>query len=384
MIFIEIFVTGVCMKSIKLLFLLCFSFPLYADTSLDFLKELTAISAVSGYEKPVRDAIKNKWQSYFSTIKVDGIGNVIAQNESKSTFKVLLMAHMDEIGFMVESITPEGYLTLIPIGGLSDAIIYAHRWEINSNHGKLYGYSGMDSPHLLTEPEKLKLPSTNSIFLDMGAQSAQQAKEMGARVGAAVTPSIQWTQLGPQRFLTKALDDRAGLAIITDVASRTAHANSQLVAAATVQEEIGLRGASVVYTNTKPDVVINIEVGIADDYPHLISKRKGRISLGKGPTLFVYDKSMIPHQELLAWIDKLAEQHHIPIQYEVETGYGQDGAKLQMSGEGAPVINIGLPIRYAHQEGGVFDKEDYDNTVKLVELIVNHLNQEEVKQIIKG
>ena len=149
---------------------------------------------------------------------------------------------------------------------------------------------------------------------------------------------------------------------------------NQLFAAATVQEEIGLRGASTVFHTTHPDIAINVEVGIADDYPALLAERKGRIALGKGPALFVYDKSMIPHQELLNWILALAKTNNIPIQLESELGYGEDGSKVQGSGAGVPTINIGIPIRYAHQQAGVFDQRDYEQTIKLVSLIVSNLD----------
>ncbi|KTD58141.1 M42 family metallopeptidase [Legionella shakespearei] len=364
------------MKKIGIILASLLAFSVHADSSLDFLKQLTLLPGASGDEKAVREVMKTRWQAAGAKVAVDGIGNLIASPANPGQGpKVLLMAHMDEIGYMVESITPEGFLKVLPIGGVYPSVSYAHRWQINTPKGIVVAYSGMDSPHQLSDAEKAILPPADqSIFLDVGAKDKQEAEALGLRNGLFVTPEPAWAAMGASRYLAKALDDRAGLAVITDVLeSKKAHPN-QLFLAATVQEEIGLRGAGTVYPSIKPDVVINVEVGIADDYPQVISKRKGRISLGKGPGLFVYDKSMIPHQGLLNWIIKLAHDNNIPLQLEIEPGYGEDGAKLQASGAGIPVINIGMPIRYAHQEGGIFDKADYENTIKLVQLIVSQLN----------
>ncbi|KTC81020.1 endo-1,4-beta-glucanase [Legionella cherrii] len=352
------------------------------------LVKLTDLAGASGFEKSVRDLVKQQWQQSMSNLTVDGMGNLIGQyKEDQKGPHVLLMAHMDEVGYMVESITPDGFLKIIPLGGIPASVIFAQRWTVSTPNGPILAYSGMDSTHLLEEAKKNNLPAANAVFLDIGAESKEQAEtKFMVRPGLQVTPASQFSPLSENRFLAKALDDRLGLALIGDVLDSIKNKDrpNQLYAAATVQEEVGLRGASTVYQSTHPDITINVEVGIADDYPALVAKRKGRIALGKGPTLFVYDRSMIPHQELLNWILDLAKNNNIQVQLESEVGYGQDGSKVQGSGSGVPSINIGVPIRYAHQQAGVFDKRDYDQAVKLVGLIVTHLNQKVVDKIKEG
>lgn len=352
------------------------------------LVKLTDLAGASGFEKSVRDVVKQQWQQSMSNLTVDGMGNLIGQyKEDQKGPNVLLMAHMDEVGYMVESITPDGFLKIIPLGGIPASVIFAQRWMVSTPNGPILAYSGMDSTHLLEEAKKNNLPAANAVFLDIGAESKEQAEtKFNVRPGLQVTPASQFSPLSENRFLAKALDDRLGLALIGDVLDsiKNKDRQNQLYAAATVQEEVGLRGASTVYQSTHPDITINVEVGIADDYPALVAKRKGRIALGKGPTLFVYDRSMIPHQELLNWILDLAKNNNIQVQLESEVGYGQDGSKVQGSGSGVPSINIGVPIRYAHQQAGVFDKRDYDQAVKLVGLIVTHLNQNIVDKIKEG
>lgn len=352
------------------------------------LAKLTDLAGASGFEKSVRDVVKLQWQQSMSRVTVDGMGNLIGvYKENAKGPNVLLMAHMDEVGYMVESITPDGFLKIIPLGGIPASVIFAQRWTVSTPKGPILAYSGMDSTHLIEEPKKNKLPAVNAVFLDIGAETKEQAEtQFNVRPGLQVTPASQFSPLSENRYLAKALDDRLGLALIGDVLESINNQQqpNQLFTAATVQEEVGLRGASTVFNSTHPDVTINVEVGIADDYPALIAVRKGKIALGKGPTLFVYDRSMIPHQELLSWILDLAKKNNIQVQLESEIGYGQDGSKVQGSGSGVPSINIGVPIRYAHQQAGVFDKRDYDQAVKLISLIVTHLNQNVVDQIKAG
>lgn len=360
-----------------------------AVAPMPLLAKLTNTPGVSGYEKPVRTLLKTQWNSDNGQVHVDGMGNLIGKFSSSAKGpKLLLMAHMDETGFMVESITSEGFLKVVPLGGIANAVVYAQRWHIAGDNRVVTGYSGMDSPHLLDEKMKMSgSPVYNSLFLDIGALDKEDAiNHFGMRPGLAVSPVSEFTQLSETRFLAKALDDRIGLAAISEVLEQAKRHQPgyQLFAAATVQEEVGLRGASTVYQATRPDVTINVEVGIADDYPSLMAERKNSVLLGKGPSLFVYDRTMIPNQELLNWVRSLARKNNIPVQLEVESGYGQDGSKLQMSGKGVPVINIGIPVRYAHQHAGVFDKRDYNNAVRLLTLIIENFNQDVANQIKNG
>lgn len=357
--------------------------PAHADMA--FLASLTNAAGASGFEKPVRSLIQAHWQGLMSQLTVDGIGNLIGQFKGNNQGpRVLFMAHLDETGFMVESVTADGFLKVVPLGGIANSVMYAQRWTVSTPKGPVLAYSGMDSPHLLGEKKTACAPDSNALFLDIGAESKEQAEQQFAvRPGLAITPVSEFSQLSPKRFLAKALDDRTGLASISDALDKLkpGEQSNQLYVAATVQEEIGLRGAGTVYESTHPDVVINVEIGVADDYPTLLAERKGRIALGKGPTLFVYDRSMIPDQALLEWIIGLANKNHIPLQLEIEAGYAEDGSRLQAAGKGIPTVNIGIPVRYAHQHGGVFDKQDYDQAVNLLHLIAINLNQDELAKI---
>jgi putative aminopeptidase FrvX len=187
----------------------------------------------------------------------------------------------------------------------------------------------MKSGHILRPDERDRMIPLQNMFVDVGASSRAEAEGMGLRAGLPVAYATKFEILnGTRRYLAKAFDDRGGLAVITEALRRLqgrAHPNNVLVAA-TVQEEIGLRGASVVTASTSPDIVINLEIGIASDFPLLTSKALSQEELGKGAGIFVFDGSMIPNNQYIEWILKLADENTIPVQLESVTGYGEDAA----------------------------------------------------------
>jgi putative aminopeptidase FrvX len=358
------------------------------DADLQNIAQLSEIAAISGFEKPVRLWLKEHWQPYTRDFKSDGMGNIITgHSNNQQGPRLLLMSHMDEVGLMVDSITDDGFIRVQAIGGIYGPVTFAQRWHIQTPSGVVTGYSGFDAPHLLKDDYKTKTPDFSQLFIDIGATSKQQAEQQfGIRPGLAIAPASKFTKLSDRRYLAKALDDRIGLDAITDTLKNVSprHQPNQLFAAATVQEEVGMRGASTIYASTQADVAINVEIGLADDYPEVSAKRKNHIKLGAGPTLFVYDRSMIPNQALVEWVIALARKNNIPLQLELESGYGEDGARIQTSGKGVPVINLGIPMRYAHQQAGVFDIQDYRQLVKLLGLIVANFNQDVMLQLEKA
>ncbi|MCC5791890.1 MAG: M42 family metallopeptidase [Legionellaceae bacterium] len=358
-------------------------FAFAATTSMPVLEELSTLPGAPGFEKPVREYLVQQWQPYLSEWHQDGMGNILARHKhNQQGPHLLLMAHMDEVGLMIETITEEGFLKAIPLGAIANTVLFAQRWQIISDKGVVEAYSGVDSPQLVPDSHA-QPPDKAALFLDIGAISKQQAEQQfGMRPGLPVTPKSTFVALSDRRFMGKALDDRIGLAAITDALKLLRHQQpNQLYVAATVQEELGMRGATTVYEGSKADIVINVKVGLADDYPRWGAERKNQIRLGGGPTLLLYDRSMIPNQELVHWVMALARKNQIPLQLEIETAYEQDGAKLQTSGTGVPALNLGIPVRYGHQQAGVFDKKDYDQLVKLLVLIIENLGPDAYKQI---
>ena len=356
-----------------------------ADETERLLEELTNAHGVSGFEGPVRDILRREWKDLLTDLHTDGIGNLIGSLRGSSDGpRVLLMAHMDEVGFLVRHIDENGYLYIHNVGGYFDQSVLTQRLSILTARGEVLGYTGMKSGHILRPEERDRMIPLQNMFVDVGAKSRAEAEAMGLRPGLPVAYSTKFEVLnGTRRYLAKAWDDRVGLAVITEALRQLrsrSHPNN-LQVAATVQEEIGLRGASVITATTSPDIVINLEIGIASDFPLLTSKALSQEELGKGAGIFVFDGSMIPNNNYVEWILRLADENTIPVQFESVTGYGEDAAMIQKSARGVPAVNIGIPTRYGHSQSGVIDRADYDHTVALVVKMIEHLTAAEVASL---
>jgi len=356
-----------------------------ADETERLLEELTNAHGVSGFEGPVRDILRREWKDLLTDLHTDGIGNLIGSLRGSSDGpRVLLMAHMDEVGFLVRHIDENGYLYIHNVGGYFDQSVLTQRLSILTARGEVLGYTGMKSGHILRPEERDRMIPLQNMFVDVGAKSRAEAEAMGLRPGLPVAYATKFEVLnGTRRYLAKAWDDRVGLAVITEALRQLrsrSHPNN-LQVAATVQEEIGLRGASVVTATTSPDIVINLEIGIASDFPLLTSKALSQEELGKGAGIFVFDGSMIPNNNYVEWILRLADENTIPVQFESVTGYGEDAAMIQKSARGVPAVNIGIPTRYGHSQSGVIDRADYDHTVALVVKMIEHLTAAEVASL---
>jgi putative aminopeptidase FrvX len=356
------------------------------DAVVRLLAELTNAHGAPGFEGPVRTILRREWQGLVSDLRTDGLGNLLGTVAGGSAEpRVLLMAHMDEVGFLVRHIDDNGFIYFNPVGGYFDQSVLTQRMAILTPRGRVIGYTGMKSGHILRPSERTQMVPLENMFIDIGAASRQEAMEtFGVRPGLPIVYHTEFEVLnGTSRYLAKAWDDRVGLAVITEALKKlkgSSHPNT-LQVAATVQEEIGLRGAAVVQESTKPDIVINLEIGIASDFPLMTAPTLSQEKLGHGPSVFVFDNSMIPNHNFVEWIVKTAREGQIPLQFESVSGYGEDGAELQKSAAGIPAVNIGIPTRYGHSQSGVIDRADFDNAVRLIVRMVERLSAFEVKAI---
>ena len=355
------------------------------DATVDLLAELTNAHGVVGFEGEVRDILRREWRGLLTDLRTDGVGNLLGTLKGQSESpRVLLMAHLDEVGFLVRYIDEDGFIYFNNVGGYFSQSVLTQRLSILTPNGQVLGYTGMKSGHILPRANRMTMVPLEDMFIAVGARSREEVERMGIRPGLPITYATDFQVLnGTSRYLARAWDDRVGLGVITEVLrllKNRSHPNN-LQVAATVQEEIGLRGASVVQASTRPDIVINLEIGIASDFPLLTSPTLSQEALGKGPGIFVFDGSMIPNNKYVDWIIRLAKENNIPFQFESVTGYGQDASMLQKSAQGIPAVNIGVPTRYGHSQSGVIDRADYDNTVKLMVAMIEKLSASEVEAI---
>jgi putative aminopeptidase FrvX len=356
------------------------------DATVRLLQELTNANAAPGFEGPVRTILKREWQGTLKDLRTDGIGNLLGSLPGTGAApRVLVMAHMDEVGFMVRAIDANGFVFFHPIGTNIDQAVLTQRFTIMTARGPVVGYTGMKSPHIVPAEERNSMVQVADMFLDLGVKSRDEAEKLGVRPGLPMTYRTEFEVLngGTNRYLAKAFDDRVGLAIITQALQQfqTVPHPNLLQVAATVQEELGSRGAQVIYDQTKPDIVINLEIGVAGDFPLRVSPKLSQEGLGRGATVFIFQGDMIPNNKYVEWVTRLAKAENIPIQYSAVSTYGQDGSALQRAGSSMPVINIGVPTRYAHSQSGVIDRADYDAALKLVVKMIQQLSAAEVKAI---
>jgi len=346
-----------------------------------FLKVITEAHGVPGYETEIR-ALMREYLAPLGELEQDKIGSVICRQGEQGP-RVMLAGHMDEIGFMVHHITKEGYLKFLPLGGWWDQVLLGHRVIIKTRQGDLTGVVGAKPIHLLPADERKKVVEKRDMVIDIGASSAKEVKAAGVRVGDPVIPKSEFEILANGKtYLSKAFDDRIGCALVVEAMRHFAeneHPN-QLFGVATVQEEVGIRGATTSVWLVEPDVAIVLESDIAGDVPG-IEPEQSDVKLGKGPSVLVYDGSMIPNIPLRDLVIDTAAELDIPLQTSSIQAGGTDAGAIHKHRTGVPSVVIGVPARHIHSHSGIIHRDDYDNAVKLLVAVIAKLDAEMVASL---
>jgi endoglucanase len=346
------------------------------DRTEQFLKELTEMPGVPGYENQVR-ALLHRYLEPVATIEQDRIGSIIGKRVGQEESpRVMLVGHMDEIGFMVRHITKEGAIKFQPLGGWWDQVLLCQRVTIKTSKGDVIGVIGAKPPHLLPQDERDKLVKKKDMYIDIGATSAEEAAEAGVRVGDPIIPVSEFTVLvNPKTYMAKAFDDRVGCALAVQVLELLAedeHPNT-VYAVGTVMEEVGLRGAKTTAHVIIPDVAMILEVDICGDVPG-IEEEESAVKLGAGPTVSFYDARMIPNLKLRDLVIATAEELGIPLQFSAMPGGATDGGMIHLHNEGVPSVVIGVPTRHIHGHAAILHRDDYDRALDLVAAVVKRLD----------
>ena len=351
------------------------------------LKDLSTAFGPPGFEDPVRAIMRRKLTPLSDSIETDGIGSLIARrNGLAETPKIMLSSHMDEVGLMVRYITDDGYLKFQTLGGWLDQALINQRWSIMTVGGLIRGITGIKSPHVMSADERDRPFKKESMFIDIGASSKEDAEQrLGVKPGDPIAPDSSFERINDgDMLLGKCWDDRVGLAVMVKVMEKLdgEPAPGTVYAVSTVQEEIGLRGARTSSYKVAPDAGINLESGIAGDYPG-ISQDEAQERIGEGPAIFLHDSSMLPNLKLRDLAIDVAKENGIPLQFNVLSGYGEDGAEIQKSHGGVPTINITVPTRYLHSHNSLISRNDFGKTVDLVTALVRRLDVDTVKSLSK-
>ena len=346
------------------------------DFTIKLLKELTETPGVPGYEAPIRSTIR-KYLENLGELSQDKVGSVICKKTGSSDQpRIMLAGHMDEIGFMVKQITPEGFLKFLPLGGWFDQVLLGQRVIVQTKNGNVVGVIGARPPHLLSPEEREKVVKRKDMYIDIGASSKEEVEKTGIRLGDPVYPRADFVELsGGSAYLSKAFDDRVGTALIVSTLQelqQQAHPNT-VYGVATVMEEVGIRGATTSVRAVDPDVAIVLESDIAGDVPG-IKPEESSIKLGQGPTVLLYDARMIPNLLFKDLVLNTAEELEIPVQLSAIEGGATDGAAIHLHGTGVPTIVIAVAARHIHSHSSIIHRKDYDYAVKLLTALILKLD----------
>jgi len=340
------------------------------------LRELTEAFGPSGFETESANIMVREL-THAGKVARDGLGSVVCKVGGGSERpRIMVSAHMDEVGFMVKSITPEGYVRFLPIGGWSPRVLLGQRVLVRTRKGDFPGVIGSKPPHELTEDEKKQLPDIDKMFIDFGCAEGFNVKtRLGVRLGDPIVPVSPFVEMGRNLMMAKAWDDRGGCGIVIETARALKgkkHPNTVFFVGS-VQEEVGCRGARTAAEVVQPDVALALDVSLSYEHPDKANKNVAE-RLGNGAAILVHDNSMIPNTRLRDWVIDLAEKKRIKYHLTTVRG-GYDTGAIHTHRSGVPSLAIGWPTRYIHSHTGIVSAADIDAAVKLLTAVIENLDE---------
>ncbi|SKA79297.1 endoglucanase [Clostridium sp. USBA 49] len=326
------------------------------------LEKLSNAAGPSGYEGNVRNIIKEEVKKYVDEVKVDNMGNIIAHKKGNknSKNKVIIDAHMDEVGFIITGYNEDGTLKFYSLGGISGNILPSKVVLIGDN--KIPGVIGFKPIHLQSSEERKKAVSYSDCCIDIGSKSKEETEKL-IEIGEFAVFDTEFSEFGNGLYKGKAFDDRIGCAVLIEALKENYECD--IYGVFNVQEEVGERGAFVSAFNIKADIGIVLEGTICADMPNVL-KHLRATEIGKGPAISIMDKTSIFNNDIAMEIMKVCDEKKIPYQKRRAIAGGNDAYAIQSSGEGAKVATISVPCRYIHSSVSLASKSDYENTVKLL------------------
>jgi len=351
---------------------------------LNVLKEFMLLPAPSGYEKEMAYSLRNTLKPYTDELLIDRIGNVIGkiQGSDKSSPVIMVYAHMDQLGFIVRKIEPDGYIRLDRLGGIPEKVLPGLTLIIRSEDGMFHpAVIGTKSHHAMPPEEKYKVDSVTSLFVDVGAGSAEQVREIGIEIGCPAIYKPSFEKLLGTKVCGTAVDDRGGCAGLVYIASllNKNRPKSDVYLVGTVWEEFNLRGAMMAARTAKPDIAMCLDVVLAGDTPDLESRFEAKI--GEGPAVMLYSfhgrgtlNGTLPHEGLAKLAVQTAKEDGLSLQRFAALGILTDSSYLQLENMGVASIELGYPARYTHSPVEICDVEDIEKLGELVCSMISRID----------
>jgi putative aminopeptidase FrvX len=344
------------------------------------LEELCAIHAVSGREDAMTAFVRDFVRPRVDELTVDNLGNVVGilRGATNPDYRLMLQAHMDEIGLIVRNITDDGFLLIERIGGVPEKTLLGQRMDLMTDDGQLIpAYIGAKSHHITSADEKFKVPNIHEMFVDIGLTSREQVAKAGVQVGDPITYHPNYHRFGDGMICSKALDNRASVFILLQVLNAFANKRPPctIIFSFTVLEEFSIRGSLPTVTATKPNAILSLDITIATDTP--VDKPLQPVAVRKGPAIKMMDfhgrgtlGGLFSAPKLRRFIEATARQENIPLQREVIVGVITDPAfQLYLDEKGYVIAGLSIPHRYSHASIQMCHETDIVQMIQLVEAV---------------
>lgn len=347
--------------------------------TLAMFKTLTELQGAPGNEHLVRQYMRTELEKYSDEIIQDRLGGIFGVKRGEGP-KVLVAGHMDEVGFMVTQITKNGMIKFQPLGGWWNQVLLAQRVQVMTDNGPVVGVIGSIPPHNLTPEQRAKPMELKNMLIDIGADDEEDAKAIGIRPGQSILPITPFTPMSnKKKILAKAWDNRYGCGLALELMKELKDEKlpNELYSGATVQEEVGLRGAQVAANMIKPDIFYALDASPANDMSG-DDKEFGQI--GKGALLRIFDRTMITHKGMREFVLDTAESNNIPYQYFISQG-GTDAGRVHLSNDGVPSAVVGIASRYIHTHASIIHVDDYAAAKELIVKLVENTDANMVEQL---
>ncbi|MEK3781780.1 M42 family metallopeptidase [Paenibacillus sp. FSL R5-0810] len=352
------------------------------ESTRELFRTLTEFPAAPGFERELRAWVKNALSPYTEEFVQDRLGSLFAVlRGSDEGPRVMVAGHMDEVGFMVTGITEAGMVRFQPLGGWWSQAVLAQRLQIITDNGPIIGVVGSIPTHLLDEAQRSKPVDIKSMYIDIGADNKAEAESFGIRPGQQIVPICEFTPLAnPKKIMAKAWDNRygVGLAIELVQALHGEKLPNTVYAGATVQEELGLRGARTAANLIQPDIFFGLDASAAND---MMGDKSQFGQLGQGALLRIFDPTMLTHRGMVEYVQDTAETNKIKYQYFVSPG-GTDAGQVHLSGIGVPSTIIGICSRYIHTSSSIIHTDDYEAAKELLIKLVKGLDRTTLQTIL--